>query len=138
MAPAMIAPAARPPIPHPNPRPRQCTCVTSSPMAAFMVATLVGSGAAAACSIPPAMTAAASEQATAVFQTFIVLLLSDVWLGHGSQRHHRASWREVKASSFACTAQDTCLHSDQPVSDGLDNLAACDAGKTVPGARSPR
>src|SRR3954449_2755954 len=77
------------------------------------------------------MTAAASEPATAVFQTLIVLLLSDVWLGHGSQRHHRASWREVKASSFACTAQDACLHSDQPVR--LDKLAACDTGKTVAG-----
>src|SRR3954470_4512771 len=84
------------------------------------------------------MTAAASEPATAVFQTLIVLLLSDVWLGHGSQRHHRASWREVKASSFACTAQDACLHSDQPVPDGLDNLAASDTGRTVPGARSRR
>src|SRR3954447_7719530 len=79
------------------------------------------------------MTAAASEPATAVFQTLIVLLLSDVWLGHGSQRHHRASWREVKASRFACTAQDTCLHSDQPAPDGLDNLAACDTGRTVLG-----
>src|SRR3954468_21467529 len=82
------------------------------------------------------MIAAASEQATVVFQILIVLLLSDVWLGHGSQRHHRASWREVKASSFACTAQDACLHSDQPVPDGLHNLAASDTGRTVPGARS--
>jgi hypothetical protein len=51
--------------------------------------------------------------------------------------YDRASWRKVKArnsaSSFACTAQDACLHSDQPVPDGLDNLAPCDTGKTAAG-----
>ncbi|MGT2435275.1 hypothetical protein ACU4GH_04620 [Bradyrhizobium betae] len=40
-----------------------------------MVATLVGNGAAAACSIWPAITAPASAQAVAVFQNLIVFLL---------------------------------------------------------------